>query len=351
MRSIESIYGEMLELYARNTGMEPRQGSDLSVRLYTMAAQVWSLYHQTEWLVRQCFPQTAQGEYLDRHAQMRGLKRKSAARAAGEVEFSTDLLPRTALTIPAGTVCMTAGLVRFETEQECRMEPGSTRVKTAVRAVEPGQSGNVDANTIALMAVAPTGVAACTNLNPCAGGAEEEDDESLRARVLDTFRRLPNGANAAYYEQEAMSFDQVAGAAVLPRPRGVGTVDVVVSGWDGMPSKALLEQLTAHFRASREIAVDVQVKAPRARNVTLTVRITPRAGWNSTQVCRQVEAELRRFFDGTRLGRSILLAQLGAVIYSCDGVENYTIQTPSADVKLERDELPVLNSLQVEVAH
>ena len=350
MKTIESIYGEMLALYSKKTGMEPRQGSDLSVRLYTMAAQVWGLYHQTEWLVRQCFPQTAQGKYLDRHAEMRGLKRKSAARAAGEVEFSTDLSPRTALTIPAGTVCMTAGLVRFETEEDCAMEPGSTRASTRVRAVEPGQSGNVDARTIALMAVAPTGVAACTNLSPCAGGAEEEDDESLRARVLDTFRRLPNGANAAYYEQEAMSFDAVAGAVVLPRARGVGTVDVVVSGWHGLPDRDLLDRLTAHFQQRREIAVDVQVRPPRERKLTLTVRITPRAGWNGQQVCRQVENKLRAFFDGTRLGRSVLLAQLGAAIYSCDGVENYTIQTPAADVKLERDELPVLNSLQVEVA-
>ena len=349
MRTIESIYREMLDQYGRKTGMDLREGGDLSVRLYTMAAQVWSLYHQTEWLVRQCFPQTAQGQYLDLHAEMRGITRKTAARATGVVEFSTGQPVGEELAIPAGTVCMTAGLVRFETAEDCRMEPGQAAVQTAVRAVEPGTSGNADARTINRMAVAPAGVAACTNLAPCAGGTEQEDDESLRARVLDTFRRLPNGANAAYYEREALSFDQVAGAAVLPRPRGVGTVDVIVAGREGMPSSALLEQLTAHFQERREIAVDVQVKAPRERKITVTVQITPRAGWNGTQVCRQVEDRLRGYFTGERLGKSVLMAQLGDLIYNCDGVENYALQTPSVDVVLERDQLPVLNSLQVGV--
>lgn len=349
MRSVESIYGEMLAQFGRETGVQPREGSDLSVRLYTMAAQVWSLYVQTEWLVRQCFPQTAQGEHLDRHAQMRGLSRKSAARATGVVEFSASGPVRATLTIPAGTVCMTAGLVRFETVEECCIQRGQTKVQTAVRAAEPGQSGNVGAGTITIMAVAPAGVAFCTNPAPCVGGMDTEEDESLRARVLDTFRRLPNGANAAYYEQEALSFDEVVGVTVLPRPRGIGTVDVVVAGRSGMPSSELQEKLKQHFQERREIAVDVQVRAPRAKEITLSVQITPKAGWNSEQVRASVEKKLRSFFTGERLGKSVLRAQLGDMIYRCDGVENYTIQTPAADVKLEQDQLPVLNSLFVEV--
>ena len=38
----------------------------------TPAAQVYGLYVQADWVGRQCFPQTAQGEFLDRHAQLRG---------------------------------------------------------------------------------------------------------------------------------------------------------------------------------------------------------------------------------------------------------------------------------------
>ena len=78
MKTAEEIYQEMLSCFGERTGLEPREGCDLSARLYALAAQVYSLYVQADWVVRQAFPQTAEGEYLDRHAQLRGLERKPA---------------------------------------------------------------------------------------------------------------------------------------------------------------------------------------------------------------------------------------------------------------------------------
>ena len=71
MKTVESIYEEMLEQFGTCTGLEPVEGCDLSARLYAVAAQVYALYVQADWVARQAFPQTAQGEYLDRHAQLR----------------------------------------------------------------------------------------------------------------------------------------------------------------------------------------------------------------------------------------------------------------------------------------
>lgn len=80
MKTVDEIYQEMLTCYAQRTGMEPEGGCDLAARLYALAAQVYALQVQTDWVARQSFPQTAEGESLDRHAQMRGLERKQAAR-------------------------------------------------------------------------------------------------------------------------------------------------------------------------------------------------------------------------------------------------------------------------------
>ena len=43
-----------------------------------------------------------------------------------------------------------------------------------------------------------------------------------------------------------------------------------------------------------------------------------------------------------------LLAQLGSLIYGCDGVANYAILSPTTDVEVEQDVLPVLDTLTVE---
>ena len=348
MKTIDEIYREMLACFGEETGLEPREGTDLSARMYALAAQVYALYVQADWVTRQAFPQTAEGEYLDYHAQLRSLERKPALPAQGTVRFTAGEAAQSDRAIPEGTVCMTAGLVRFATTQAAVLPAGELTVDVPAQALEPGVAGNVSAQTVVSMAVAPMGIASCTNPQAFAGGADGEGDEELRARILDTFRRLPNGANAAFYEQGALSFDQVAAAAVIPKPRGLGSVDVIVSTLAGTPGEELLEQLQDYFEQRREIAVDVQVKAPTPVTVNVAVQVKAKGGWDKTQVLDQVEETLESWFDGKLLGQDVLLARLGSLIYGCDGVENYAVSAPAADLAVDADELPVLGTLSVE---
>lgn len=117
LKTIAEIYGDMLAVFADETGVALRGDGDLAVRLYAVAAQVHGLYVQTEWVKRQCFPQTAQGEHLDLHATLRGLERRPAVAAEGVITFAVDAPAQSERPIPKGTVCMTAGQVRFETAE------------------------------------------------------------------------------------------------------------------------------------------------------------------------------------------------------------------------------------------
>jgi uncharacterized phage protein gp47/JayE len=67
MRTIDEIYSEMAADYESESGLILHDGGDMSLRLHAVAAQVcaWKtgLNH-----LRQAFPKTAEGEYLDRHA-------------------------------------------------------------------------------------------------------------------------------------------------------------------------------------------------------------------------------------------------------------------------------------------
>lgn len=348
MKTVDEIYGEMMAAFAGETGLAPAGGGDLSARFYAVAAQIYALYVQADWVRRQCFPQSAQEGHLDQHAQLRGLERRPAARAEGVLRFFADTASEADREIPAGTVCMTAGLIRFETQGAAVLRAGQTSADVRARAAEPGEAGNVGPGTVLNMAVAPVGVSRVTNPAAFAGGADREGDEALRARVLETFRRLPNGANAAFYHQGAMSFEEVAAAAVLPRNRGVGTVDVVVATPAGLPPAELLERLAAYFRERREIAVDVGVLAPVVQRVDVAVQVAVREGRDGNAVRARVEEALRGWFDGKLLGQKLLRAQLGALIFQVDGVENYAITAPNDDVAVGAGELPVLGSLTVE---
>ena len=79
----------MRDTFAQEAGFVPSDGCDAMVRLYALSAQVQSLLAQADWVLDQSFPQTAQGEYLDYHAQTRGMR---AHRRRGRRERSA--LPR-----------------------------------------------------------------------------------------------------------------------------------------------------------------------------------------------------------------------------------------------------------------
>ncbi|MEG1878416.1 MAG: baseplate J/gp47 family protein [Pseudoflavonifractor sp.] len=347
MKTIEEIYAQMAATFTRETGQTVGQSGDLAARLYAVAAQIYSLSIQGGWVGRQGFPQTADGAFLDRHAGLRGLTRRAAARAEGRIRFSVAAAVTAELFIPQGTVCMTAGQVRFETSHSATLPAGSTAVEVSARAAAAGTAGNVAAGSILTMAVAPVGITACTNPAAFAGGVEAEDDEGLRGRILETFRRLPNGANAAFYEQGALSFPEVVAAAVLAKNRGIGTVDVVVSTRSGSPDGALLAKLKDYFQTRREIAVDVGVLPPTLRTVNLNLAITPREGTSFGEAKAAAEAAIRGYFDGTLLGKNLLRAQLGALVFGAEGVGNYSMSAPAADVKISAGELPQLGTLTI----
>ncbi len=347
MITLEEIYQGLAAQFQAQTGQSAGGNSELAVRFYAVAAQLYSLYVQAEWTRRQCFPQTAQGEELDKHAKLRGVTRRMAAPAAGTVRFYVDRAGETATEVPRGTVCMTAGGLRFTTDTDGAVAPGELFCEVAVTAVEAGTAGNVGQGTIVYMALPPAGIVACANPEPLAGGREQEEDEALRERVLATFTRLANGANNAFYHQAAMSFDGVAAVTVLPRNRGVGTVDVVPAAQGGVPDQALLAAIQDYFDRVREIAVDVKVLPPTVETVDVSVTLWVQEGRDYGEVAAAVRQRLEGWFSGERLGRPLPRAQLISLIYGVDGVANCRLAVPAADLSLDNVTLPVLGELSI----
>lgn len=347
MKSVDEIYRELLDAFSRRAGFTPEDACDLAVRLYAAAAQIQALDIQAEWVLDQSFPQTAQGIYLDRHAAMRGLSRLPAFKAAGTLRFSVDLPPALPVNIPAGTVCMTADERRFQTTEDVTLAAGEPYVDAPAEALEGGSGGNAVAGAVRFLAACPVAVTGCVNPAAFSGGSDAEDDEALRRRVLDSYRRLPNGANAAWYEQTAMSHDGVASARAVGRARGIGTVDVYITGENGLPSAALLEEVRSDLQERREIAVDVMVKAPETVPVDVSVAVAAAENAGFAQVKARVELAIANFFTGQILGRPVRLAELGSRLYALEGVENYRFSTPAADLTAAPSVLPVLGTLSV----
>lgn len=347
MKTIEEIYQSLMTAYAQRTGMALSEDCDLAVRFYAAAAQLQALDIQAWWVLDQCFPQTAQGTYLDGHALMRGITRRAATRAVGTLRFSVVSPSSVELPIPLGTTCMTEGELRFQTTAAAVLPAGELYVDVPAEALEAGSAGNVPPGSVRILTACPVGITGCTNPAAFSGGNDQEDDESLRQRVLESYLRLPNGANAAWYEQSAMSHEGVAAAQAVGRARGVGTVDVYIATEAGLPDGTLLEEVQADLQEKREIAVDVKVLAPEAKNVDVTVEVAAAENADFEAVKALVEQAVTVFFTGQLLGKSMLLAELGSRIYAVEGVANYRILSPTADVAGSEGAMPLLGTLTV----
>ena len=67
MNTVEEIYSGMKTVFEEKTGTALADGGDMAVRLYAAATEIYALYVYNDWLKRQSFPQTAEGDYLDSH--------------------------------------------------------------------------------------------------------------------------------------------------------------------------------------------------------------------------------------------------------------------------------------------
>lgn len=347
MKTMDEVYDEMRTQIESLTGTALSSGGDMDIRLRAFAYQVFSLIVQQEYVKRQMFPQTAEGEHLDHHAQMRGLERGNAVKATGTLRFSVDEAVGSDLTIASGTACMTETGAEFVTTQGGTISAGSLYCDVQAEARLAGSAGNVPAGSICYMMLAPTGVAACSNPEAFHGGTDAEDDESLRQRILSAYRTLPNGANKAYYENAALACDGVEGVVVLPKNRGRGTVDVIISASDGLPSAELVQAVSDRLDADREICVDIDVLAPASLSVNVSAQVLAGDGYSFQDISNGVEQAIAAFFNGGLLGKDVLVAEISNIIYSVEGVKNYKLVSPGADVAVEAGELPVLGTLSI----
>lgn len=350
MRTVEEIYSALAADFVAAGGAALTEGGDMALRLRAVAAELLSLEAQADFVTRQCFPQTATGDCLDLHAELRGLERGAALCAGGALHFSLAGAAESDVSVPAGTVCMTAANLCFVTTEEGCIAAGTLSCSVAAEAVDAGSGGNVPAGSISYMKLAPTGVSAVTNDAAFTGGADDEDDDSLRARVIASYRTLPNGANAAYYRNRVLNEDNVAAVTVLPRNRGIGTVDVYFATESGMPTDAETAAIQTLLDAEREICVDVLVPAPEAATMNVRAALTVEEGCAFDSVAEDAARAVTEFFNGSLLGQPVYRARLMALLMAVDGVANCTLTAPQADLTPADGVLPVLGTLDISEA-
>lgn len=189
-------------------------------------------------VIKLILPEFSYGEFLDGHARRNGMSRRHATAASGELTITGT--PNTV--IPAGSLFSTAAVngepsVDYKTLRAVTI-PESGSVTVDVECTQTGIIGNTTERTIVLVASRITGIASVSNEKPLTGGTEEEDDESLIARIVEFDKTQGENyvGSASDYKRWATSVSGVGNATIIPAQDTSGLVTIIITDSNGDPA-------------------------------------------------------------------------------------------------------------------
>lgn len=331
------------DLEGRFPGADSRlRRSALGVLARSMTGAFHGLYGYIDYRARNILPDTAEGEWLQRHAGVWGVARKTAVAASGQAVAAGD----NGVVIPAGSVLLRGDGVEYAVQADVTVAGGVASLTLAAEAA--GAAGNALTGTKLGFAAPIEGVDAevLVSAPGLAGGLDAEKDEALRSRLLARTRRAPEGGALADYERWAREVAGVTRVWVRPGWAGAGTVGITFvmdEREDPIPEEADLVAMAAHLAPLRPVTAELVVFAPIPVPLDLEIgSLTP----DTEAVRGAIATELRDLlFRSAEPGSTVPLSQLREAISVASGEYDHVLVSPAANVAHEPAELAVLGEI------
>jgi uncharacterized phage protein gp47/JayE len=319
--------------------------SNLSVIADVFGGVSYLHYGYQVWLSLQLFPDTAETSFLERWASIWGLTRKPAVAALGAISVHGTA----GAVVPSGAEFQRLDRTRYAATTGATLD-GAGLATLAVAAETLGVAGDATTGTTLTTVGALAGVASdATVAAPgIGGGADEETDDALRARLLARIQAPPHGGAAADYSAWALEVPGVTRAWVVPRGQGAGTVVVYFTMDDaahpnGIPTPADVAVVQAHLDEVRPVATQVFVLAPIAYPIDVTIQaLTPDTPAVRTAVVAELTDTLYRHGQP---GGTVYVSWLWEAVSFAAGEQHHTILQPPGDVALGASDLAVLGTV------
>ena len=219
-------------------------GSVTRTLLETLARELADAEAQLQVVYDSAFVDTATDRSLDRVVSLLGIERRLADVPVGKVRFERRAGTAGLVTIPVGTVVLTAKGARYLTTRETTLQSGESSVEVTV-AGEGRTTPVVGAGELDRPALSLAGVDKVTNEAPTFQPTGPEEDDALRARA----RRAFHGV-------------------------GLGTMDALVHGIGGLAGVTGVQVTEFPDGKPGTVALDVALTDPADAAAVALVRDT-----------------------------------------------------------------------------
>ena len=324
--SVDEIHGQMLN--SMPDDIDKSQGQHPYNYTRPTALIVSEMCQQTlPQVIKQIWPMTAFGAWLDYHAEIRDASRRPATASTGELQ----------LTVKAGTTV-----------------PEGSQFSTASTDSQPSiVFQTTEAQTVIFKVSQLDGVTSVTNPEPITGGTDQEDDESLRARLveIDQTRNISYVGSVADYRRWALEVPGVGGVTVIPASDDSGLVTVVITDGNGDPANETLCTAVYNHIMSPDDQY-ARLTAPNARlsvvgptviplSITATVELED--GYVLDTVKAAFISAVQEYLGTARMDGEIRRSKICDLLGSIEGVydyDNVTMNGGTGNVTITQTQLP-----------
>lgn len=311
-------------------------------------------------------PVTCEESYLlDYHADGRGLVRRESVNATGYVTVTA----KAGLVIPLGYGFSTeaddeGNTIDFVTTEEVTVD-SLGNAKIPIEAAEGGSASNVGVNAIVLHTGDETGelldeIISVTNEEAVTGGLDEEDDDTLRERIVEYDRShdISYVGNVADYKRWALSVPGVGAVTVIPAKDDSGIIKIILMDQNGVPASKQIQDAVYDYIMRPDSESDrlappnavLEITAPETVVVNISAVVYLREA-EIGDVQNDLKAALQSYLLNVSSNDSaVRISAINSIIGAVSGIYDYDsvqINGVSKNVDLESGQMPVLGTVTI----
>lgn len=322
-KDVETLLREMVseyeEAYFNATGERKTlaDGDPVRIWIYAQALRLYGAYQLIDYAAKQNLLKYSSGNFLDHLGARVGVTRLPASNAVATQRFTLSAARPNPVAIPAGTRVSPGSAIFFATTEYAEIPAGQLSVDVEVRCLEPGTAGNGFAPGEINVLVDPISFVASTeNIDTSQGGADVEDDDSLRERIFlrpESFSTAGPRQAYIYFVKEYSS--NIADVNVTSPSPGVVDVRFILQNGE-LPDSAIINGVLDYLSADtrRPLTDNVIVSAPDVVNysIDLTYYIKSSDSSFASNIQAAVNQAVAEYvlWQKTKIGRDINPSEL-----------------------------------------
>jgi uncharacterized phage protein gp47/JayE len=333
-KSLDQLNRASFERVVRDTNITNlTPGGAARALIESVNINLEQLYEALEVSSSMTFISLARGFYLDLLGQLIGVRRRQQQTAQVYADdrnlrfhvvdgFLSTYLPHpsdvTKGRIPAGTeVTNSSSTVVYEVTQAVDFSATATEVYTGAQARATGLQGNVGRRDLSTHNLGQA-LVLVENIDSVRSGADVEDDETYRSRILNRNLAAETG-NQLAIRLATLSTPGVADVRIVPGDVGSGAIRLLVIPQGNRVPLRTLETVVRRIQQAAAFGISIFVDEPRYVPVSIIVDIrTSVTGLGEEPLRQTIENTVRAYIGDIRPGEELVINVLRALILEAD---------------------------------